>query len=245
VLRYEEVLGDAHIALTDRVGGVSTEPYAQLNLARHVGDDAGAVEENRRRLAGEIGLPVGWVVFMNQVHGGEVAVVDGQWPAQPADVDALVTRSAEVVLAVLVADCVPVLLADPSARVVAVAHAGRRGLLANIVGSTVEVMRDLGARQIHARVGPAVCGRCYEVPDGLRAVVAAVEPAAWSTSRTGTPALDVAAGVSAQLLRLGVVDVTRLVGCTVEDPSLFSYRRDHVTGRFAGLVWLPTLRPGP
>jgi polyphenol oxidase len=245
VLRYEEVLGDVRFALTDRVGGVSTEPYAQLNLARHVGDDAGAVDENRRRLAGEIGLPVGRVVFMNQVHGGEVAVVDGQWPAQPAEVDALVTRSAVVVLAVLVADCVPVFLADPSARVVAVAHAGRGGLLANIVGSTVEVMRDLGAHQIYARVGPAVCGRCYEVPEGLRAAVAAVEPAAWSTSRTGTPALDVAAGVSAQLRRLGVVDVTRLVGCTVEDPSLFSYRRDHVTGRFAGLAWLPTPGPGP
>ena len=230
------------LALTDRGGGVSTGPYAQLNLAWHVGDDPGSVEENRRRVAAELSLPVSKVVFMNQVHGGDVAVVDGPWPGRPAAVDALVTRSTGTALAVLVADCVPVLLADSSARVVAVAHAGRRGLVTNIVEATVATMRDVGAREIHARVGPSVCGRCYEVPDALRATIAAVEPAAWSTTWTGQPALDVAAGVNAQLLRLGV-EVNRLAGCTVEDPALFSYRREHTTGRFAGLAWLPASGP--
>lgn len=237
MLRYEENLGPVRFALTDRVGGVSTEPYAQLNLARHVGDEPGAVEENRRRLAAEVGLPASHVVFMNQVHGGEVAVVDGPWPDTAPDVDALVTRNPELALAVLVADCVPVLLADPGAEVVAVAHAGRKGLLANIVGATVGAMYDLGAREILARVGPSVCGRCYEVPTGLQAVVTAAEPSARSMTRAGRPALDVAAGVRAQLHRLGV-PVGRIAGCTVEDHSLYSYRRDHTTGRFAGLVWL-------
>jgi polyphenol oxidase len=238
VLRYKEDLGGVRFALTDRLGGVSTEPYAQLNLAQHVGDDAGSVDENRRRVAEQVKLPVNRVVFMNQVHSGDVAVVDGPWPGHPASVDALVTRSTGIALAVLVADCVPVLLADSRARIVAVAHAGRRGLVANIVESTVATMRDFGAREIHARVGPSVCGRCYEVPETLRATVTATEPAAWSTTRTGGPALDVAAGVGAQLLRLGV-EVDRLAGCTVEEPALFSYRRDHTTGRFAGLAWLP------
>lgn len=244
MFRYGEDLGGARFALTDRVGGVSVAPYAELNLARHVGDDHAAVEENRRRVAAQLGLRADRMAFMNQVHGGDVAIADGPWPAGPFDVDALVTRTGDVAVAVLVADCVPVLLADPRARVVGVAHAGRKGLLAGVVGAVVDAMRDLGAREILARVGPSVCGRCYEVPDQMRAMVAAVEPAAWTTTRTGTPALDVAAGVTAQLGRCGV-EVGRLAGCTAEDSSLYSYRRDHTTGRFAGLAWLPGTGPGP
>jgi YfiH family protein len=243
VLRYEEDLAGARFALTGRLGGVSAEPYAELNLARHVGDDAEAVEENRRRLARRIGLPADRVVFMNQVHGGEVVVLDHPDPARPPEADGLVTRTVDLALAVLVADCVPVLLADAGAGVVGVAHAGRRGLHAGIGLAVVGAMRDLGARAILARVGPSVCGRCYEVPEQMREMVSSAEPAAWSTSATGSPALDVAAGVTEQLQRLGV-EVGRLSGCTVEDRSLYSYRRDHATGRFAGLVWLPAAGPG-
>ena len=238
MLRYDEDLGGARFALTDRFGGVSSGPYAELNLARHVGDELGAVEENRRRLAGEVGLDTDRIVFMNQVHGSDVAVVDGPWQSDPPDTEALVTRTAGIALAVVVADCVPVLLADPRAGVVGVAHAGRMGLLAGIVPAAVAAMRDLGARQIVARLGPSVCGRCYEVPEQMRAMVARSEPVAWATSRAGTPAVDVGAGVVAQLGRLGV-EVDRLAGCTVEDRSLFSFRREHRTGRFAGLAWLP------
>jgi hypothetical protein len=242
VLRYEEALGAARFALTDRVGGVSAEPFAELNLARHVGDAPGAVEENRRRVAGRFGLPVERVVFMNQVHGGDVAVVDGPWPAGPAAVDALVTRSRGIALAVVVADCVPVLLADPRAGVVGVVHAGRMGLLRNVVEGAVSAMRDLGGREVVARLGPSVCGRCYEVPEQLRASVTTAEPATWSTTREGHPALDLAAGVSEQLVRLGV-EVRTVAGCTLEDTSLYSFRRDHTTGRFAGLAWLPPAGP--
>jgi polyphenol oxidase len=237
VLRYQDARAGACFALTDRAGGVSAEPYAQLNLAHHVGDEPDAVAENRRRVAATIGLPVEQIVFMNQRHGAEVAVVDRPSPGAAPAVDALVTRTVGLALAVLVADCVPVLLADPDARVIAVAHAGRRGLAAGVVPAAVAAMRAAGARAILGRVGPSVCGRCYEVPDGMRSAVSAAEPAVWSTSATGTPALDVAAGVVAQLVRLGVV-TTRIAGCTMEDRSLYSYRRDHTTGRFAGLVWL-------
>ena len=243
MLRFEEDLGGARFALTDRVGGASAEPYAALNLAFHVGDDPRAVEENRRLAAARIGLPADRIVFMNQVHGGEVAVVDGVSPPWPLAVDGLVTGTAGVALAVLVADCVPVLLADPHAGVVGVAHAGRRGLTAGVVPAVVDAMRQVGARTIHARVGPAVCGRCYEVPEQMRAAVSSTEPSAWSRSKTGSAALDVAAGVIEQLLRHGV-DVSRIDGCTVEDPSLYSYRRDRTTGRFAGLAWLSVAGQG-
>jgi purine-nucleoside/S-methyl-5'-thioadenosine phosphorylase / adenosine deaminase len=236
VLRFEEDLGGARFALTDRVGGASAEPYAELNLAFHVGDDPRAVEENRKLAAARIGLPPDRIVFMNQVHGGEVAVVDGVSPPWPPAVDGLVTGTAGVALAALVADCVPVLLADPHAGVVGVAHAGRRGLTAGVVPAVVGAMRQAGARTILARVGPAVCGRCYEVPEQMRAAVSSTEPAAWSRSKTGSAALDVAAGVIEQLLRHGV-KVSRIEGCTVEDSSLYSYRRDRTTGRFAGLAW--------
>jgi YfiH family protein len=237
VLRHDEQLGGARFAVTDRLGGVSAEPYAELNLGGHVGDDAAAVAENRRRVAGQVRLPAERVVYMNQVHGAGVAVVDRPWPGRAPDVDAMVTRRPGLGLAVLVADCVPVLLADPAAGVAGVAHAGRQGLAAGVVPAILAAMRDLGADEIHARVGPSVCGRCYEVPEQMRADVARRVPESWATSRTGTPALDVAAGVEAQL-RSGGAEVIRLDGCTAEDPSLYSHRRDRPSGRFAGLAWL-------
>lgn len=244
MLRHAETAGTARFALTDRFGGASGGPYAELNLGGHVGDAAPAVAENRRRLARRIGLAPDHVLYVNQVHGAGVAMVDGPWAGPTPAVDAMVTRVAGIGLAVLVADCAPVLLADPAAGVVGVAHAGRRGLVAGVVPAVIATMRELGAAQITARIGPSVCGRCYEVPAELRAAVADEEPASWATSRSGTPALDVAAGVAAQLLRAGA-DVRTIEGCTVEDPSLYSYRRDGTTGRLAGVAWLPVPGSAP
>lgn len=237
VVRYDEAVGAVRFAVTDRSGGVSEPPFDELNLGGHVGDDPARVRENRERLAAALGQPAGRMLFMNQVHGAGVAVVDQPWPADPPEVDAVVTRARGLVLAVLVADCVPVLLADPDAGMVAVAHAGRPGLVAGVVPAAVSVMRGLGAERIAARIGPSVCGRCYEVPAQMRDQVAAVVPAARATTRQGTPAVDVAAGVEAQLRAAGVA-TARVPGCTVEDPALYSYRRDRTTGRFAGLAWL-------
>lgn len=231
----------AHFAFTDRWGGVSAVPYEELNLGGAVGDDPGAVLANRAIAVQELVLDPDDVVWMNQVHGKEVAEVDGPWAAGPTPpVDALVTTRRGLALAVLTADCTPVLLADPVAGVVAAAHAGRPGMIAGIVPAAVEAMKSLGAEpaRIIARTGPAVCGRCYEVPERMRAEVAAVEPAAWSETSWGTPALDITAGVHAQLEALGVRDRQRSPVCTLESRDHFSYRRDRTTGRLAGYVWL-------
>ncbi|MGW4161048.1 peptidoglycan editing factor PgeF [Streptomyces sp. NPDC004788] len=233
----------AHFAFTDRWGGVSAVPYEELNLGGAVGDAPEAVRANRARAAAELGLDPAQVVWMNQVHGADVAEVDGPWSgtgdAIPS-VDAVVTARRGLALAVLTADCVPVLLADPVAGVVAAAHAGRPGMVAGVVPAAVKRMTELGAdpARITARTGPAVCGRCYEVPEAMRAEVAAVEPAAYAETSWGTPAVDVAAGVRAQLARLGVTDVADAGVCTLESGDHYSYRRDRTTGRLAGYVWL-------
>ncbi|GAA0407752.1 peptidoglycan editing factor PgeF [Streptomyces luteireticuli] len=232
----------AHFASTDRWGGVSAAPYAELNLGGAVGDDPAAVRTNRERVARSLGLDPAMVVWMNQVHGKDVAVVDGPWRSgEPVpSVDAVVTDRRGLALAVLTADCTPVLLADPVAGIAGAAHAGRPGLVAGVVPAVVEAMTGLGAdpARIVAHLGPSVCGGCYEVPETMRADVAAVVPEAWATTRGGTPAVDVAAGVRAQLGRMGVSAVTQSDRCTLESADHFSYRRERVTGRLASYVWL-------
>ncbi|MEU6216132.1 peptidoglycan editing factor PgeF [Streptomyces sp. NPDC047022] len=231
----------AHFAFTDRWGGVSAAPYEELNLGGAVGDDPAAVRANRESAAKSLGLDPALVVWMKQVHGADVAVVDEPWGENPVPpVDAVVTARRGLALAVLTADCAPVLLADPVAGVAAAAHAGRPGMVAGVVPAAVRAMVELGAEpsRIVARTGPAVCGRCYEVPEAMRAEVAAVEPAAHSETSWGTPAVDVTAGVHAQLDRLGVRDQARSPVCTLESGDHFSYRRDRITGRLAGYVWL-------
>ncbi|GGS86421.1 laccase domain protein [Streptomyces cinerochromogenes] len=234
-------MSGAHFAFTDRWGGVSAAPYEELNLGGAVGDAPEAVRGNRELAAESLGLDPARVVWMNQVHGADVAVVDEPWGDRPVpEVDAIVTARRGLALAVLTADCVPVLLADPVAGVAAAVHAGRPGLVQGVVPAAVRAMTELGAEpaRIVARTGPAVCGRCYEVPEAMRAEVAAVEPAAHAETSWGTPAVDVSAGVHAQLDRLGVCDRAQAPVCTLESDDHFSYRRDRTTGRLAGYVWL-------
>ncbi|MFD9354148.1 peptidoglycan editing factor PgeF [Streptomyces sp. NPDC060031] len=232
----------AHFAFTDRWGGVSAVPYEELNLGGAVGDDPAAVRANRAAAAKSLGIGPDRVVWMNQVHGRDVAVVDAPWDSAsdlPA-VDALVTTRRGLALAVLTADCAPVLLADPVAGVAGAAHAGRPGLVAGVVTAAVEAMVSLGAEpaRMTARTGPAVCGHCYEVPAAMRDAVAEAVPSAYAETSWGTPAVDVVAGVHAQLAEAGVVNIHRSPVCTLESRDHFSYRRDRVTGRLAGYVWL-------
>lgn len=180
---------------------------------------------------------------LSQVHGDVVVHVVDDPPMGPSDdvplADALVTTRRGLGLMIRVADCVPVLLADPVAGVVGAVHAGRVGTTLDVVGQTVQRMRSLGATDVRAWIGPHVCGRCYEVPAQMRDEVAAAVPATRSETSWGTPALDLGAGVAAQLAAAGVstVDVER---CTLEDERLHSYRRDGAdSGRLAGLVWMP------
>ncbi|WP_392875317.1 peptidoglycan editing factor PgeF [Streptomyces sp. LN499] len=234
--------GGAHFAFTDRWGGVSAAPYGELNLGGAVGDDSAAVLANRERAARSLGLDPAQVIWMNQVHGRDVAVVDGPWPdgSEIPAVDAVVTARRGLPLAVLTADCTPVLLADPVAGIAAAAHAGRPGLVAGVVPAVVEAMVTLGAEpsRITAHTGPAVCGRCYEVPAEMRSEVAEAVPGSWAETSWGTPAVDVTAGVHAQLEALGVRDRHKSPACTMESGDHFSYRRDRTTGRLAGYVWL-------
>lgn len=241
---YQGLRGAAEVAFTDRHGGSSGGPFASLNLALGGDDDPAVVERNLAAVATAFtgGRPAS-LVSMGQVHGSDVAVLEPADLESPTGsrvvpaVDALVTAVPGVVLVVRVADCVPVVLVDDRAGVVAVAHAGRPGLAAGVVPRTLEAMRALGADQIHAWVGPHVCGSCYEVPAALRAEVAARVPASFAETSWGTPALDIGAGVHAQLAQAGVTatDVSR---CTLEDDDLYSYRRQGAeAGRLAGLVW--------
>jgi YfiH family protein len=160
-----------------------------------------------------------------------------EWPQRPA-ADGIVASSPGVTLLVRAADCVPVLLVAPDEGIVGAAHSGRPGLVAGVVPATVTRMRELGAGRIEGWIGPHVCGRCYEVPEQMRADVAAVAPDSYAQTAWGTPSLDLAAGVRAQLGPLDVVvhDVGR---CTRESDDLYSYRRDgERSGRLAGLVRL-------
>ncbi|NAZ88604.1 peptidoglycan editing factor PgeF, partial [Kineococcus sp. T90] len=220
---------------TTRAGAGGEGPHAGLNLGDHVGDDPARVAAHREALRRAVGARR--LVVPVQVHGADVVEVTGAVGPAPRS-DALLTRRPGTALAVVVADCVPVLLADAAAGVVAVAHAGRPGLVAGVVPAVVAAARAAGARALTAALGPAVCGRCYEVPAAMAEDVAAVVPAARATTRWGTPAVDVPAGVLAQLAEAGV-PASGPGPCTVEHEDLFSYRRDGVTGRSAGVVVLP------
>ena len=183
-------------------------------------------------------LGVERIAWMEQVHGIAVAVVDDPH-MPPPQADAVVTRRRGLALGVLVADCTPVLAADPAAGVIGVAHAGRKGLALGVVPALLEAMAREGATEVIARVGPSVCGRCYPVPSDMQEEVTRAVPGARSTARDGSPSLEIAAGVVDQLTAAGAA-VDWLPECSAESPDLFSYRRDAgVTGRYAGLVWMP------
>jgi YfiH family protein len=233
VYAFRATTGPVDLAFTDRFGGVSGVPYDELNLAVVCDDDPAACAENHRLLLDDF-APGDELADLHQVHGADVVRADPGAPRPHCD--GVVTDRAGVVLLVRAADCVPVLLADPAARVVGAAHAGRKGVVAGVVPATVERMRELGARRIEAWIGPHICGRCYEVPAALQAEVAAVAPASVSTTSWGTPALDLGAGVRAQLDEAGVT-VHQVGGCTRESADLYSYRREGAAaGRQAGLV---------
>jgi YfiH family protein len=238
---------------TLRRGGLSLPPWDELNLGVNVADDAAHVAANRHLAAGLLGAPV---AFSTQVHGSDVYVLTAadaaQWgsltpPESVGQADAMLAAADRldehpIGLGVLVADCVPVLFADAEAGVVAVAHAGRQGVLLNVVAATVAAIESAGGAcsNLRAAVGPAVCGRCYEVPSDMQAQVVAAVPEAAASTRQGTSSLDLPAAVIAQLHLCGITDVQHVDCCTMEDDRFFSHRRASrrgtTTGRQAGLV---------
>jgi len=225
------------MAFTSRAPHRGNPPYDGFNLGGHVGDDPAGVEANRALLAESMQVPRDRLLFLRQVHGTEVVQAAGPWPTEVPEADGVVCRAPGLALAVLVADCVPVLLHDARAGVIGAVHAGRPGMLGGVVPRAVEAMRKLGAQDVSAVVGPSVCARCYEVPAEMADRAAHAVPSSAARSWTGTPAIDVAAGVVEQLAASEVA-VTWVRGCTREQEELYSYRRDGQTGRFAGVIVL-------
>jgi polyphenol oxidase len=207
-----------------------------------VGDAPDAVVASRTALAAALGVPAAAMTFMHPDHGRGVGVVAEPTGVAPGDelrdVDALVTDRLGVALVALAADCVPILLVDPAAHVVAAVHCGWRGLVLDVVGAAVEVMRQRGAvpAVMRAVLGPAICGACYPVPPDRAAAVAAVRPEAVRTAADGQPAIDLRAGLHTRLAELGV-QAELVGGCTAEEPATyFSHRRDGRTGRQGGAI---------
>lgn len=215
---------------TNRTGGVSTGAFASLNLGDHVGDNPADVAQNRSLLSKKLGP----IQFMNQVHGNRVAIIEEVTDEIPT-ADALVTGIPGITLAVMVADCIPLLLKSP--EIVAAVHVGRKGLVNEVTRKTLELMREMGATHITAIIGPSICGKCYEVSEDIHNEVVALHPFAASRTPHGTHALDLPAALRSVLSDEGVAIVNKFK-CTVEDNELFSYRRDGVTGRQAGLISL-------
>ena len=234
-------------AFTSRAGGGSGPPFATCNLSLLVGDDPRAVLRNRRRVATVLGLAgMPWAT-LRQVHSAvAVEATAGGLRAGPpegrpplAEADALVTSEPGLVLAVMAADCVPLLLADAEAGVVGAVHAGWRGLAGGVVEAGVARLAAAGGRPARtlAIVGPCVGPCCYEVGEEVLAAVGARYPEAIATAGQGRPAVDLAAGVAAALRGAGVTRVRVAGECTAGRPErFFSYRREGRTGRQVGLI---------
>lgn len=231
-------------ACTLRPGGVSAAPYDSLNLGLHVGDDPAAVTENRRRVTAALRLP-GEPRWLQQVHG--VNVVDADVESERGAADAIVTRCAGRVLAIMVADCMPVLLASEDGAVLGAAHAGWRGLAAGVLEATVTAM-GVAPGRIHAWLGPAIGPAHFEVGDEVRAAFlahAAESATAFAANTRGRWQCDLALLARQRLAALGTERVWSADLCTyAEEAQCFSYRRDGRTGRMAALLWRTGGGPG-
>jgi hypothetical protein len=224
---------------TLRTGGVSAAPYASLNLATHVGDAPAAVGENRRRLHSQLSLPAE-PLWLEQVHGIRVLDADAPGGAR-APADAAITRKSGRVLAVLVADCLPVLLATRAGDAIAVAHAGWRGLAAGVIERTVEALGAPPA-QLLAWLGPAISAPHFEVGSEVRTTFVsqhAQAAAYFSANARGRWQCDLAGLARQRLGALGVGSIHDSQWCTASDPARFySFRREGQTGRIAALLWI-------
>ncbi|CAM3447761.1 hypothetical protein GGP91_001309 [Salinibacter ruber] len=226
--------------MSTRHGGVSGPPYDTLNLGRHVGDTASCVEENRRRFCASLQTDPAWLATAGQVHGSTVRVIDA--PRYEPFCDGLVTTTPGLLLAIAVADCAPVLLADPKHEVVGACHAGWRGTVRQIAAKTVAAMADCGAvpAQIRAYVGPCLSRTAFEVgPEVAAEFDDAVVARPQGADR---PHVDLKAALHRQLEAAGVPGdaIEASPRCTLQDADdFFSYRAaDGPTGRMFGALVL-------
>ncbi|MBI4192404.1 MAG: peptidoglycan editing factor PgeF [Betaproteobacteria bacterium] len=222
--------------ITTRNGGISAGAYATFNLGLRTGDAEKAVRANRRQLLASLPQAPKW---LRQVHAARVIVADGLTNIPEAD--ASIARNAGTVCAVMIADCMPVLLCDRAGSVVGIAHAGWRGLNAGVIENTVH---DIGIApdELLAYLGPAIGPDAFEVGADVRDAFLAADPAAdeaFKSRREGKWLADLFQLARRRLARCGVRRVFGGELCTYRDPARFySYRRDKATGRMAALIWL-------
>ena len=224
---------------TTRHGGVSIGPYASLNLGLHVGDDAVAVAENRRRVSQRLPAQPCW---LNQVHGTNVARINAATDYRNlAPADAAVTDASGIPCAVMVADCLPVLFCDHAASFVGAAHAGWRGLAEGVLERTVAAL-PVAPRQVMAWLGPAIGPAAFEVGEEVVEHFLRHDPAAagaFVPHRPGKHLADIFELARQRLHAAGIVDIFGGGECTVSNPErYFSYRRDRHCGRMAAMIWL-------
>jgi len=214
---------------TSRAGGWSTGPYSSRNLGTHVGEDPEVVRRNRDQLAEEVGVRTDRLFFMEQVHGSEVIVVDDSSdPSALRRCDAMITKTPGTALVVLVADCAPLLLIGE--RTSAAVHVGWRGLFAGIVEKVLDAMES---ERFTALIGPTICSSCYQVGADL------YDQALERGFIVGNQRLDIPRSIIKILHDVAGTRVERAEWngiCTLESENHYSYRRDQLTGRQAGVV---------
>lgn len=256
VIRPAQPWPGATVFCTTRAGGTGTTPYDSLNLGLGAGDDARVVHENRARLRPMLAAEPFW---LRQVHGSTVADADVLSPiplggyggtnatSDPPEADAAVTTTPGRVLAILTADCLPVVIGDDQGRVLGAAHAGWRGLAGGVLEATLAAMRRRAphATAWRAWIGPGIGATAFQVGDDVRVAFAqggAEEPGMFVADPTtpGKWLADLAGLARWRLKRLGVTHIESSGLCTVTDTQgrFFSYRRDGRTGRMATLAWL-------
>lgn len=229
--------------VSTRTGGVSTGSYASLNLGMRSGDDPASVAANRARLAEAVGLPAE-PLWLHQLHGSRV-IGAGEVAGGEPGADAAVTHLPERVLAVLTADCLPVLFATLDGSAIGIAHAGWRGLVAGVVEAALEAMPAPPGRVL-AWLGPAICAGHYEVGVEVHDAFAGTPGAeqAFPPTRPGHWSCDLAALARARLAAAGAGAISGGGFCTHEDERFYSYRREGKTGRMASLIWLADSKAG-
>jgi YfiH family protein len=216
--------------VTDRLGGVSEAPYDTLNLGDHVGDEEGRVAENRRRVARACGVDPDDLVIVRQVHSKEALEV--RTPPRGGEADALVSDTEGLALAVLVADCVPLLLVDEASERFGVVHAGWRGLRAGVVASAISRFEAPGS--LHAFIGPCISPAAYQVGPEVAQHFSSV-PGAILADQGDRSRLDLRAVAVAQLRELGIADERIEFSRQVTDggSTFYSDRAARPCGRFA------------
>ena len=222
---------------TDRHGGVSAPPYNSLNLALHVGDNKDDVEKNRKILQRRLNFKN--IIWMEQIHKSNIQIISSPQPQPIPDCDAIITDQPNIALAVMVAGCIPILMFDPKRNVIAAIHAGRNGTFLQIGAKTVKIMqKEFGClpADILVFMGPSIQVCCYEIGDKLISIV----KKNFGKKYINDKMLNLQKLNYDQLIKSKIrADNIKISNtCTCCDNNYFSYRRDGITGRFVGVIWM-------